>query len=266
MNALPVELRKRLERAIADAREVAEAGARAVLETPAVHLREPYAHMNSEARTLRRRLRAHGRQLGDRLNARSGTRSIYHLVHAIVGTRSIDRLVHECAYEQWHSMLFARFLAENHLLMEPESGVAVTLDECEELEKDEGLDRWGMAARFAHRMLPRVLRPAHPAFEIRFACEHQLKLESLLESLPTEVFFASDALDWSPSGRGAGGEGGGESRKSPIPTDILKHARSLRSKQTDAEQLLWGLLRDRRFAGRKFRRQHPIGRYISVHR
>ena len=149
MNALPVELRKRLERAIADAREVAEAGARAALETLAVHLRQPYGHMSSEERTLRRRLRAHGRQLGDRLNARSGT-------------QSIDRLVRECAYEQWHSMLFARFLAENHLLMEPESGVAVTLEECEELGKDEDLDKWGMAARFAHRMLPQVFRPAHP--------------------------------------------------------------------------------------------------------
>ena len=62
----------------------------------------------------------------------------------------------------------------------------------------------------------------------------------------------------SPSGRGAGGEGG----IPPIPPDMLKHARSLRSKQTDAEQLLWGLVRDRRFAGKKFRRQHPIGRYI----
>ncbi len=48
----------------------------------------------------------------------------------------------------------------------------------------------------------------------------------------------------SPPGRGAGGEGGGggESRKPPVPSDMLKHARSLRSKQTDAEQLLWGLL------------------------
>ena len=370
MNTLPVALRRRLERTIADAREAAEAGARAALETLAVHLREPYGHMSSEERTLRRRLRAHGRQLGDRLNARSRT-------------QSIDRLLHECAYEQWHSMLFARFLAENHLLMEPESGVAVTLDECEELGKDEGLDRWGVAARFAHRMLPQVFRPAHPAFEIRFAREHQLKLETLLESLPAEIFVASDSLGWvyqfwqsrrkdevnrsgvkigadelpavtqlftepymvsflldntlgawwaarrltdddlsvasseaelrrkaairgvpldylrfvriplhssagasaspslsgrdnpadpngghtrpenirilpSPSGRGAGGEGG----KPPLPPDILKHARTLRSKQTDAEQLLWGLLRNRHFAGKKFRRQHPIDRYI----
>lgn len=31
---------------------------------------------------------------------------------------------------------------------------------------------------------------------------------------------------------------------------------------TDAEGLLWKLIRNRRIAGMKFRRQHPIGRYI----
>ena len=31
---------------------------------------------------------------------------------------------------------------------------------------------------------------------------------------------------------------------------------------TDAEVALWMILRDRRFAGLKFRRQHPIGPYI----
>ena len=62
--------------------------------------------------------------------------------------------------------------------------------------KDEGFDKWAMAARFAHRMLPQVFRPAHPAFEIRFAREHRLKLEELLESLPTDIFVATDALGW----------------------------------------------------------------------
>jgi|ERR1051325_4639345 very-short-patch-repair endonuclease len=32
---------------------------------------------------------------------------------------------------------------------------------------------------------------------------------------------------------------------------------------TDAERRLWFLLRDRRFAGAKFRRQAPVGRYIA---
>ena len=47
-----------------------------------------------------------------------------------------------------------------------------------------------------------------------------------------------------------------------VPTDILDNARRLRSTQTDAEQLMWMLLRGRRFCGFKFRRQHPLGRYI----
>jgi very-short-patch-repair endonuclease len=36
----------------------------------------------------------------------------------------------------------------------------------------------------------------------------------------------------------------------------------LRDHLTSAEQLLWQQLRDRRCAGLKFRRQHPIGKYI----
>ena len=61
----------------------------------------------------------------------------------------------------------------------------------------------------------------------------------------------------SPTGRGAGGEGKGLKR-SPIPEELLAFARKLRLEQTDAEQLMWRLLRDRRLAGAKFRRQHPV--------
>ena len=42
---------------------------------------------------------------------------------------------------------------------------------------------------------------------------------------------------------------------------MLDFARSLRLHQTDAENLLWLLLRNRSF-GFKFRRQHPVGRFI----
>ena len=183
MKTLSPNLRRQLERTVVDARDVAEAGARAALEALAVYHHEAYEHMSEEQRTLRRRLRAHARQLGDRLDTRSGKQAIAHLVH-------------ECAYEHWHAMLFARFLAENHLLIEPEEGIAVTLEECEELAKDEDIDKWAMAGRFAHQMLPQVFRPDHPVFEVRFAREHQLKLEELVESLPAEVFTASDSLGW----------------------------------------------------------------------
>ena len=183
MNTLPPNLRKQLERTIVPARDVAETGAREALEALAVHYREPYAHMSADQRTLRQRLRARGRQLGDSRHPHSRNQAIEHLVH-------------ECAYEHWHGMLFARFLAENQLLIEPELGVAVTLDECEELGKDEGADKWTMAARFAHRMLPQVFRPDHPAFEVRLAREHRLKLEGLAEDLPPEIFTATDSLGW----------------------------------------------------------------------
>jgi len=38
-------------------------------------------------------------------------------------------------------------------------------------------------------------------------------------------------------------------------------ARTLRKKETWAEKLVWRWLRDRRFSGYKFRRQHPSGIY-----
>ena len=183
MNPLAPELRRLLERTAGDAREVAERGARAALEGLAVHEREPYAHMTPEQRALRRKLRVHARQLGDRRDPRSGG-------------QAVDRLVQECACEQWHGMLFARFLAENRLLLEPELGVPVTLAECEELAKDEGADQWALAARFGRRMLPQVFRPDHPAFALRPAREHRLKLEALVESLPAAAFHAADSLGW----------------------------------------------------------------------
>ncbi|MGD2082197.1 MAG: DUF559 domain-containing protein [Chromatiales bacterium] len=39
-------------------------------------------------------------------------------------------------------------------------------------------------------------------------------------------------------------------------------ARSLRKNQTDTERVLWRRLRNRQIAGRKFRRQEAIGRYV----
>lgn len=43
---------------------------------------------------------------------------------------------------------------------------------------------------------------------------------------------------------------------------IMKLAGELRRNQTLAEKTLWQALRKRNLKGHKFRRQHPIGRYI----
>lgn len=44
---------------------------------------------------------------------------------------------------------------------------------------------------------------------------------------------------------------------------LRSYAKELRRKQTDAERVLWMRLRARQVNGLKFRRQHPIGRYIA---
>jgi very-short-patch-repair endonuclease len=47
-----------------------------------------------------------------------------------------------------------------------------------------------------------------------------------------------------------------------LPSKALQRARRLRKDMTDAERALWRVLRDRRMAGWRFRRQEPIDRYI----
>ena len=176
------KLRSQLEKVVKAARQEAEAGARAVLEQYAVSEPQPFEHLSPEDRDLRRRLRARARQLGDRRLPDS--------------RQDIGHLVHECAYEHWHEMLFARFLAESNLLMHPE-GVPVSLEECEELAEEEGAaDGWEVAARYAARMLPQIFRPDAPVLQFNLSPECRRRLEDLLESLPSEVFTASDSLGW----------------------------------------------------------------------
>ena len=182
MPTLASDLRNILERVIVNARDAAEAGAHAALEALAVHHHEPYHHMNSAQRELRKALRARARQSGDHQDP-SGRLTLVHLTG-------------ECAYEHWHRMLFARFLAENGLLIEPLENIAISLAEAEELAKEDGVNVWVFASRCAQRMLPQIFRPDDPLLQVTFATEHMLKLEKLLASLPQAVFAASDALGW----------------------------------------------------------------------
>ncbi len=61
---------------------------------------------------------------------------------------------------------------------------------------------------------------------------------------------------------GAGGEGELAPHRPPIPPALLAHCRELRKNATDAEALLWRLLRNSQVADAKFRRQHPAAGYI----
>jgi len=44
---------------------------------------------------------------------------------------------------------------------------------------------------------------------------------------------------------------------------IFANAKKLRENMTNAESILWEKLRDNQFHGLKFRRQHPINKYIA---
>jgi hypothetical protein len=183
MASLPKEQRRELERTIIEARRVADAGARKALESLAVHHHEPWSSMTADQRNLRNRLREHGRQLSDRRDERRST-------------QTIDHLASECAYEHWHRMLFARFLAESNLLIEPDSGVPISLAECGQLANERGMDWLTLASDFAVRMLPRVFQKGDPVLEVALPPEARRELEKFLGMLSPEVFAAEDSLGW----------------------------------------------------------------------
>jgi len=185
MQPLDKSLRNTLEKTVKDARDQAEAAARAALDQLGVGDPSAPPHLSESERDLRRRLRIHGRQLGD--------------VKSNKGVQEIDRLLEEVAYEHWHRMLFARFLAENNLLMYPDPAgpIPVTLEECEDLAADEGAaNGWELASRYASKMLPQIFRPDSPVFELILPPEYQHELERLVGGLAPDVFTASDSLGW----------------------------------------------------------------------
>lgn len=189
MKPLSKELRNKFERTIENAREIAEEAARIALEQLGVGEASPYSYLSEDERALRRRLRAHGRNLGDVRDPKSET-------------QEIDRLVEEIAYEHWHRMLFARFLAENDLLMyyeddDIENAVPVTLSECDELAQEQGMKNgWEVAAKLATKMLPQVFRADSPVFKVELSPEKQRQLENLVSNIEGDVFKASDSLGW----------------------------------------------------------------------
>ena len=187
MHALDKTLRRQLENTVIKARDVAEQAAEAVLKQLTVGDNKPGSHLTDDQRKLRNRLRAHGRLVGD---YRDGG-----------GQQTTYKLITEVAYEHWHRMLFARFLAENHLLMYSDGDTVLSLDDCNELAKDNdenmgATNGWELAGLYAAKMLPQIFRPQSPVFALKFAPEHQRALEKLLASLDQSVFQASDSLGW----------------------------------------------------------------------
>jgi hypothetical protein len=182
MAVLTPQQRTTLETAVKLARKVSELGAFNALHGMAVDHPEPFAHMDIEQRRLRNSLRSKARLLGDALPAN--------------GAQQIDHLGYELAYETWHKMLFAKFLEANQLLMHTD-GVAVTMQDCEELAPEEGFtDKWDAAANYAGKMLPAIFRIDDPLMQVAFASNDRIKLEEIIDGLEDEIFSASDALGW----------------------------------------------------------------------
>lgn len=181
MATLDRSLRRELEKVVAEARRMAEDGARKAVSHLGVADSDAPPTLTDEQRTLRRRLRAHGRQLGDRI---------------LHGEQSCDRLVAECAYEHWHRLLFARFLAENDLLIESASGMPLSIDEVRELARERDADWIELASGFAQSMLPQIFRPDDPVLALVLPPESRQALERALEALPRDVFLAADSLGW----------------------------------------------------------------------
>jgi len=183
MAVLTAQQRNILEKAVIKARNTAEEGAINSLKNMAVDQPEPFPHQSLAQRALRNNLRAKARLLGD--------------VKLPNGSHEIQNLAYELAYEYWHKILFARFLEANNLLMHPNMGVAVTLEELEELAPEEGYDdKWDAAASYASKMLPAIFRVDDPLLQITFAPNDRIALESILNALEPEIFTADDALGW----------------------------------------------------------------------
>jgi very-short-patch-repair endonuclease len=47
------------------------------------------------------------------------------------------------------------------------------------------------------------------------------------------------------------------------PRHVIRLAQDMRKEMTDTEKILWGQLNLRKLEGLRFRKQHPIGRYIA---
>ena len=185
MSSLPTILRRQLENTCKQARTIAAIGSQKALEALAVHEPVPYGHMDETKCELRDKLLAQAKQLGD---SERQTQP---------GAYEIKYLVEKLAYDQWHRLLFARFLLENNLLISPEHEVSVSLDDCEELAPSQGLkDAWAVAAHFAAKELPQIFRADDSAGAVELAVEDRNPLIQLVTGLPMEVFTASDSLGW----------------------------------------------------------------------
>jgi hypothetical protein len=175
-------LRNVLESTVKRGREIAEAAAAEALIYLGVADADAPKYLTDAQRCFRVQLRAHARQLGDSLRA---------------GVQEIRRLGEQVAYEQWHRVLFTRFLVENDLLIHPALQEPISMQDCEELAAEYNKDPWQLASEYAARMLPQIFRPNDPTQRIEMSANRKRELCDLVNELDRETFLAKDSLGWS---------------------------------------------------------------------
>jgi len=174
MGVLSGDQRRLLESVVVSARGVVETACAQRVAALGVDADKAPAVLTDGERSVRVGLRARARQLG-----------------------SVEALVTEAGFEHWHRMLFARFLADNELLVDPQFQVPVSMDEVAEFAAESGeADVWEVAARFASEMLPGIFGQGDPILQMMLPVETRQELEGLLDQLPVEVITADDALGW----------------------------------------------------------------------
>ncbi|MFC5191218.1 Eco57I restriction-modification methylase domain-containing protein [Algoriphagus aquatilis] len=97
-----------------------------------------------------------------------------------------------------------------------------------------------------------------PGFITMYMCR-----ETIRRAVVQKFNEALNTLTPNPSPSRRGEQPRIELQGQKISPELLEHAREMRKNQTPAEEFLWNLLRNRRFLGYKFRRQHPVAqKYI----
>jgi len=184
---LSQEFRRLLQKAVLKARTVAERGARASLESLAVHEADPYKTLRPEQKELRRELIALAKQIGDEEDPRKK------------GSLKIDHLSEKLAYQAWHRLFFARLLLENKLLVHPKHGVELNFEELQHFAHEDktGLtDPWKVASDFTVQLLPGVFPPDDPSNHVDIPAREAQELRRILTDLPIDVFLGGDTLGW----------------------------------------------------------------------
>ncbi len=156
--------------------------------------------------------------------------------------------------------------AEAQLYREVTNYVREEFNRAEALQNDKRAGTVGFALTVLQRRLASSPEAIYQSLHRR-----RERLEKRLREL--ELLQRGAALAPSPAlpirGRESGsspqrGEAGRGAawHPTPVPPALLEAARALRASMTEAEQLLWQSLRGKQLDGFRFRKQHPVERYV----